>query len=140
MADEERQAEVVFDPNGGTEIKTFAEDDDGWILHITVRASDHAEAWARTVEALETLRDLGWKAHRGFGAPSIARVAAQGGGDSNGGGETVPMKCPDCGGKVYDNRKRNEERRRQGKKSMPEFRCANEDKCGWVKWPKRDDD
>lgn len=44
-------------------------------------------------------------------------------------------ECPDCGGKVWDNRSKNAERRRDGMKLMPDFKCRDENDCGWKKWP-----
>lgn len=57
---------------------------------------------------------------------------AYGSGGASQGGVT---ECPKCGGKVWDNRPKNVERRRDGLKLMPEFKCRDEDQCGWKQWP-----
>ena len=44
------------------------------------------------------------------------------------------LRCPDCGGPIYDNRSENDERRAQGKKAMPSFKCMKKDECGWFVW------
>ena len=43
-------------------------------------------------------------------------------------------ECPDCGGKVYDNRAKNAERIAAGERPMPDFKCQA---CEWKKWPPR---
>ncbi len=45
------------------------------------------------------------------------------------------MNCPQCGGEVWNNAQKNEQRARDGKKPMPLFTCKDKDGCGWVKWP-----
>tara|TARA_R100000152_G_C6769083_1_gene194792 strand:- start:622 stop:1263 length:642 start_codon:yes stop_codon:yes gene_type:complete len=44
-------------------------------------------------------------------------------------GETVFDSCPDCGGRVWDNR----ENRRNPR--APVFKCADAEGCGWIAWP-----
>ncbi|HEU4649480.1 MAG TPA: hypothetical protein VFS33_10505 [Gemmatimonadales bacterium] len=43
--------------------------------------------------------------------------------------------CPQCGGAVYDNRAKNRERKANGQKPLPVFKCKDEDGCGWKQWP-----
>ncbi|HEX9563783.1 MAG TPA: hypothetical protein VF981_07420 [Gemmatimonadaceae bacterium] len=50
-------------------------------------------------------------------------------------GETVEVKCGQCGGAVYDNREENKARAGRGEKQRPIFACKNKDGCGWVQWP-----
>ncbi len=45
------------------------------------------------------------------------------------------MQCPQCGGDVWNNAQKNEQRARDGKKPMPLLTCKDKDGCGWVKWP-----
>ncbi len=45
------------------------------------------------------------------------------------------MTCPQCGGDVWNNAQKNEQRARDGKKPMPLLTCKDKDGCGWVKWP-----
>ncbi len=47
------------------------------------------------------------------------------------------MLCPDCGGEVWNNAQKNEQRAREGKKPMPLWTCKDKDGCGWKKWPPR---
>lgn len=47
-----------------------------------------------------------------------------GGGTSGG---TADHPCPDCGGKVWDNRE-------SKKGNQPDFKCQKKDDCGWAAW------
>ena len=44
------------------------------------------------------------------------------------------MDCEKCGGEVYDNTRKNQERADRGEKPMPQYKCKDRS-CGWVKWP-----
>ena len=48
--------------------------------------------------------------------------------------DPTDMRCPDCGSEVYDNRRENDERRAEGKKAMPDFKCIKLRECGWKVW------
>jgi hypothetical protein len=50
------------------------------------------------------------------------------------------MQCPDCGGEVWNNAQKNEQRAREGKKPMPLWTCKDKDGCGWKKWPDKKTD
>lgn len=43
------------------------------------------------------------------------------------------VKCQKCGGAMWDNRSKNDEREKEGKKRMPDYRCKDE-KCATVIW------
>ena len=65
-------------------------------------------------------------AMRGAGGGSGQRAATGGGGSS---GPLAPHPCPECGGKVWDNRDTK-------KGNQPDFKCQRKDKCGWAAWVK----
>src|SRR5689334_24518150 len=44
-------------------------------------------------------------------------------------------ECPQCGGEVWNNARKNEQRANEGKKPMPLFTCKDKNGCGWIKWP-----
>lgn len=44
-------------------------------------------------------------------------------------------QCPTCGGEIWRNAKKNEQRAMEGKKPLPLFACKDKDGCGWVQWP-----
>lgn len=46
-------------------------------------------------------------------------------------------KCPQCGGKVWDNTEENKKRIANGQKPRPEYSCKDKEGCGWVKWAER---
>ena len=48
-------------------------------------------------------------------------------------------KCPSCGGPLWDNRKKNDQREADGKSRMPEYKCRNQKCTGhegepWITW------
>lgn len=131
--------------NDYAEVKTFAENENGWIQHVTIRGASYAQVLLDMLEAISTLEEGGYKAHRGFGQsgggarPAPARSSG-GGQQRSSGGSSGGKRCEDCGGAVYDNRPENAKRQRQGKTLMPIFKCKDQRGCGWVKWPPKNDD
>jgi len=49
-------------------------------------------------------------------------------------GRTVEVSCPQCGGKVWDNRAENDKRESQGQTRRPDFACRDKDACQWKVW------
>ena len=44
-------------------------------------------------------------------------------------------QCPKCGGEIWSNAHKNEQRANEGKRPLPLFACKDKDGCGWIKWP-----
>lgn len=44
------------------------------------------------------------------------------------------VKCPNCGGEIWDNTAENDKRDLNGEKLRPEYACKDKDGCGWVMW------
>lgn len=44
------------------------------------------------------------------------------------------MKCPECGGDVWDNTAENDKREQNGEKLRPDYSCKDKDGCGWLMW------
>lgn len=59
-------------------------------------------------------------------APSQRAAQAQEGGDIT--------SCPQCSGKVWDNRVENDARAQRGEKMRPDFSCRDKQGCRWVQW------
>ena len=53
------------------------------------------------------------------------------------GGIVKRTECPNCGGQVWDNTERNNERALKGEKLMPDFSCKDKAICKWVQWRPR---
>jgi hypothetical protein len=48
-------------------------------------------------------------------------------------------ECPKCGGDIWSNVRKNQDRMAQGQKPMPDYACKDKEGCGWKKWPPREE-
>ena len=120
-----------------TEFKTFAEDPQGFIVHVTVSDPDRDEAWRLFWGLMATLKEQQYKPNKGF----ENKVIRQGGGKPPPpkptvavDGKSVEVKCGQCGGPVWDNRAENDKREAAGQRRRPDFACKKKDDCGWIAW------
>ena len=111
----------------------FVMDADGFKVHFQLNAP-WGEIMSHTNGLLIALKEQKYKPDTSM--ERGRRVGHGLGADSRtgNGAKNVEVKCGECGGPVWDNRKENDERGLEGKKRRPDFACKNKDTCKWICW------